>query len=203
MKTAAIILNYDFEAPVTETDIICADGGYNFAKAKGLKVKTVVGDLDSARDIESGIEIIKFDRKKDMTDGELAVRYAISAGYQRLSIYGAEGGKRLDHIMSNIVLLGIAAKLGAKCVIKGAGFDAYFVNSTFELDVERGDVVSIVPFSDELHIIGTEGLEYEIKDKIINKYLTLGVSNVAIKERVKINVVAGEAIVFRVFAREV
>jgi len=201
MKNAAIILNHDFNVIVKEEDVFCADGGYNYAKAKGLKVKAVIGDLDSAKDIEEGVETVKFNRKKDMTDGELAIRYAISMGYNKLSIYGAEGG-RLDHIMFNIILLGIAGRLGCSCVIRGEGFDAYYVKSSFELNTEFGDIISIVPFSDSINISSTEGLEYEIKNRIINKYLTLGISNVALGNKIAINLIEGEAIIFRIYRKE-
>lgn len=202
MKTAAIILNSDFNREVTEDCIICADGGYNHAKAKGLKVDVVVGDLDSAKDIAPEVKIVKFNKRKDSTDGELAIRYAISAGYKKLNIYGAEGG-RLDHVMYNVHLMAIAAKLGVKCVLRADKYDVYYVNSTFELNVNVGDIISIVPFSSSVHIMSTEGLEYDINDKEMSKFTTIGVSNKALSDKIKVVVDRGDVNVFRVFRKEV
>ena len=74
MKTAAIILNSDFNREIMGETVICADGGYNYAKAKGIKADYVVGDLDSAKDIAPEVKIVKFNKVKDSTDGELAIR---------------------------------------------------------------------------------------------------------------------------------
>lgn len=198
MKSAAIILNSDFNREIIDETVICADGGYNYAKAKNIKVDYVVGDLDSAKDIDPEVKIVKFNRMKNSTDGELAIRYAISAGHKYLNLYGADGG-RLDHVMYNVHLMAIAAKLGAKCVIRADRYDVYYVNSTFELSVNVGDIISIVPFSSDVHIMSTEGLEYDINDKDMSKFTTIGVSNVAINDKIKVVVTTGDVNIFRVF----
>ncbi len=202
MKSAAIILNSDFNREIIGDEVICADGGYNYAKAKGIKVDYVVGDLDSARDIDPDVKIVKFNKVKDSTDGELAIRYAISAGYKYLNMYGADGG-RLDHVIYNVHLMAIAAKLGAKCVIRADRYDVYYVNSTFELNVNPGDIISIVPFSSDVHIMSTEGLEYDITDEDMSKFTTIGVSNIAVSDKIKVVVTRGDVNIFRVFRKEV
>lgn len=203
MKTCAIVLNYDFSRKITEDeqDIICADGGYNRAKKNGYNPKVVVGDLDSAKDIDKDVEVIKFSKKKDKTDGELAVMYAISKGYRKINIYGASGG-RTDHVLYNLRLVAIAVKMGVRCTIKGDDFDAYYANSMFSLQAKVGEVISLVPYSEKVHIMYTEGLEYEINDVEYDMFNTVCVSNVATAENVVISIDRGDALIFRVFQKE-
>ncbi|MBQ7653360.1 MAG: thiamine diphosphokinase [Clostridia bacterium] len=202
MKSAAIVLNYDFNRKITEEDVIAADGGYNRAVARGYMPKVVVGDLDSAKDIAEGVEIVKFNKRKDQTDGELAIKYAVSAGYRKLYIYGASGG-RMDHVLYNMRLIAIAALMGVKCVICGDEFDAYYANSTFELSVKKGDLISLVPYQGKVHIMSTEGLGYEINDVELDMFNTVGVSNFAIADKITVKIDKGDALIFHVFQEEV
>lgn len=202
MDSCAVVLNSDFTRQITENVIIAADGGYNRAVKNGYMPKAVVGDLDSAKDIADGVEIIQFDRKKDKTDGELAICYAISQGYRKISLYGVHGG-RMDHVMYNLRLVAIAAKMGVKCIIKGDDFDAYYANSTFRLETVPNEIISIVPYSEKVHIMSTEGLEYEINDVEYDMFNTVCVSNVASGNKVVIYIDRGDALVFRIFQKEV
>lgn len=202
MKTCAVVLNYDFTRAITEDYIICADGGYNRAKKNGYKPQVVVGDLDSAKDIDSDVEVIEFNKRKDKTDGELAIIYAINKGYRKINVYGASGG-RLDHVMFNLRLVAIAAKMGVRCTIKGDDFDAYYANSIFKLNTVKGEVISIVPYSEKVHIMSTEGLEYEINNVEYDMFNTVCVSNVATGDNITITIDRGDALIFRVFQKEV
>lgn len=202
LEACAVVLNYDFTREIEEKDIICADGGYNRAVKNGYKPMAVVGDLDSAKDIASDVEVIKFNKRKDKTDGELAVIYAINKGYRKISIYGASGG-RMDHVMYNLRLVAIAQKMGVRCTIRGDGFDAFYANSIFNLKTQAGEVISIVPYSEKVHIMSTEGLEYEINDVEYDMFNTVCVSNVATGDNVVIKIAGGDALIFRIFRKEV
>lgn len=202
MESCAVVLNSDFSRKITEDIIIAADGGYNRAVKNGYKPKAVVGDLDSAKDIASDVEVIQFNRKKDKTDGELAICYAISQGFRKISLYGVQGG-RMDHVMYNIRLIAIAAKMGVKCEIKGDDFDAFYANSTFRLETSKNQIISIVPYSEKVHIMSTEGLEYEINDVEYDMFNTVCVSNVATGNNIVVYIDRGDALIFRIFQKEV
>ena len=202
MDSCAIVLNSDFSRKITENVIIAADGGYNRAVKNGYSPVAVVGDLDSAKDIAEGVEIIQFNKKKDKTDGELAVIYAINRGFRKISLYGVQGG-RMDHVMYNMRLIAIAAKMGVKCQIKGDDFDAFYANSTFRLETVKNEIISIVPYSEKVHIMITEGLEYEINDVEYDMFNTVCVSNVATGNKVVIYIDSGDALIFRIFQKEV
>ena len=99
MKTAAIILNTpDDIGEITESDVICADNGLSRIHV------AVVGDLDSLENRKDGLNYVVFPKEKDETDGQLALLYAKSAGYDAVTIYGATGGD-IGQILGNIGLL--------------------------------------------------------------------------------------------------
>lgn len=198
---AAIVLNCDFNREISEEYIFCADGGYKYLLSKRLKPFCVVGDFDST-EVPQGILHFQVPQRKDFTDGEYAVRLAIEKGFDDLSIYGAYGG-RIDHVLYNLNLLAIAKSLGAKAKIMGDGFDGYLIDDKIALKTEIGDIISIVPFGDEVHIMSSEGLEYEIKNLPLTKRQTKGVSNVATKKEVSIKVKRGECLLFHIFRKEV
>ena len=199
MKSAALILNgLTIAHPIKGDKIICADGGYNLAMQYNITPDIVVGDLDSAKDIADSVEVVKFSMNKDQTDGELAVHYAASRGCRKLHVYGVDGG-RLDHIICNINLLKIGADLGVRVTLHTDDCTVYLSNSTFDLDdVVIGDIISIVPFSDDLHIINTEGLKYPIKNSHISKGSTIGISNIVSSSPIRIEINEGDALIFKV-----
>ena len=59
--------------------LICADGGYKHLKALDVEPDVVLGDFDSSEE-PKGIETVKFPAEKDMTDGEIAIEYALEKG---------------------------------------------------------------------------------------------------------------------------
>lgn len=200
MYKAALILNgTSITGPIVGTEVLCADGGYKLAKQYGIKPDYIIGDFDSLDEDEydKDIKEVRFTREKDKTDGELAVLFAANKGCKKLHIYGADGG-RLDHVISNISLLHIGAKVGVRVTIHCESCTIYLAQSTFELPVEEGDTISIVPFSECVHINSTKGLKYEIKDSYLRKGTSRGISNIATSDNIHIDISEGEALVFKI-----
>ena len=86
--------------------VIAADSGYKNAKALGLTVNVLIGDMDSINKVpESGnMEIIQLPAEKDLTDTQAAVGLALDRGADNICIIGGIGS-RLDHTLSNISIL--------------------------------------------------------------------------------------------------
>ena len=102
MKTAALSLNSPEEtAPVTERDVICADGGLKHAKVAPV---AVIGDFDSLSDKPENLNYVSYPVEKNATDGQLAIDFAKEHGYDAVTIYGALKGKP-DHVLGNLGLL--------------------------------------------------------------------------------------------------
>ena len=77
------IAEYDrVRSRIAEDDmIICADSGYRHAKKMGLRPAVVLGDFDSYTRAEVECDnILTYPAKKDYTDSEIAVRYALEHG---------------------------------------------------------------------------------------------------------------------------
>lgn len=199
IKKAAIILNGDvYNGCINDNYIICVDGGYRICKEKNIVPDIIIGDLDSIdKDYDTNIKVVKFDKYKNETDGELAINYAVDTGIKHVNIYGADGG-RLDHVLGNFALVAMASTKGLKAILKTNYGDVYYANSTFELNTKINDTISIVPFTESVHIISTEGLEWNLFDKEVQKTSTLGISNVAVQENVKINIIKGSAWIFHI-----
>ena len=84
--------------------IICADSGYDRAKAFGITPDIVIGDMDSTKEAEIPFEKIVYPVRKDFTDSEIAVNYAIEKGFEEVLMFGMIG-TRMDHTLASISLL--------------------------------------------------------------------------------------------------
>ena len=92
--------------------IVCADSGYDRARAFGVKPNLVIGDMASiVSKLESGPEIITAPVQKDETDSMLCIDILIDRGFDEILFFGALGG-RPDHSFANITSLLYAAKKG-------------------------------------------------------------------------------------------
>ncbi|MDR1940610.1 MAG: thiamine diphosphokinase, partial [Clostridiales bacterium] len=146
--------------------------------------------------IYSGVKSIKYPADKDMTDGEICVRYAAAEGFGDVVIYGALGGRQ-DHVEGNIALLYLAKRLGIKAVIKDKDIEIHYADNSrsFFATVKKNIFVSIVPFFSFVHIIKTTGLKYPLIDARIEKYSSLGISNVAVDEKISVEIKKSAALI--------
>ena len=62
-----------------------------------------------------------------------------------------------------------------------------------KISVEVGKTVSLVPFSNTVHIISLEGLKYNFIGEIV-KGETKTLSNVAISDKIAVNILSGEVL---------
>ena len=94
------------ETPDKEALIIAADSGYENALKLGISPAVALGDFDSYDEslIPSNVKKIPFPPKKDFTDSQLAVEYAVEQGCTRIYLIGGISG-RLDHTLSNLAIL--------------------------------------------------------------------------------------------------
>jgi len=175
--------------------IICADGGTHHALALGVRPHAVVGDLDSLDDEDretlavSGCELLAHPARKDETDMELALVYAVERGATEVVILGALGG-RLDQSLANVLLLAHPALAGVEARIV-AGSDTVLVVRGGEERVLRGavgDTVSLLPLGGDVTGIITTGLEYPLRDGILRFALARGISNVMTAAEARVRV---------------
>ena len=93
--------------------IVAADGGWDKAAAIGLVPDLLVGDADSLAEerfaelAAAGVPIERSPVAKDESDTELAILAALRRGATHVTVLGALGGKRFDHALANVGLLGL------------------------------------------------------------------------------------------------
>ncbi|MFA6532497.1 MAG: thiamine diphosphokinase [Patescibacteria group bacterium] len=183
---------------IIKTDyLIAADGGANLFKKLGLTPNIVIGDMDSIKPkLLKKYKSINYPRKKDKTDFELAIDYCFKNKFQEIIIFGILGD-RIDHMMANIFLI---AKIQSenkliKIKIIEGNKEIFVLNKEIIIEGKIGDEISIIPISDKLEKITTEGLEYQLKNDYLLFGSTKGVSNVMNKTKSKITASAGIAVI--------
>ena len=114
-------------AALTCSDLLVAvDGGADVLERLGLRPDVLIGDMDSVGESarrtaeQGGVEMILLPTAKDETDAEAALRLVVARGAEQVTVYGALGGPRLDHLLGNLFLLAASWLEGAEiCLVDG------------------------------------------------------------------------------------
>lgn len=189
------IKNYDYiKSKIRLEDyIICADGGYNHAAKMGITPNVLIGDFDSAKDFEEIEDRIQYPTRKDFTDGELAVDYAVEHGYEDIVLI-AMTGDRADHTIADILLL-------SKCpngVLIDDNNEIYLLRDSIEIEGRKGQIISIIPIGGNAEGIITQGLEYPLNNETLYFADTRGISNVMTENKCTISLKKGMALIIKV-----
>jgi thiamine pyrophosphokinase len=164
--------------------VSAADSGAEAALRYGRIPAFVVGDFDSldphtVEELRSrGSQIIAVAAEKDETDTELAVQHAMKQSATEITLLGALGGSRFDHMLANVLLLAgfesppIRIVDGASLgwLLKGPG--------TAVIDGEKGDLLSLLPLTANADGVSTKGLYYPLHGETLHFGKPRGVSNV-------------------------
>jgi thiamine pyrophosphokinase len=187
--------------------VVAADGGARVAQHYGVRVNTVIGDMDSlsAEEVDAlqaqGATVLRHPAEKNETDLELALMHAVERGARWLRVVGATGG-RLDQSISNIYLL--ALPLLAHCDIKlVAGKQAVWLARAGTTDISgaAGDTISLIPLNGTARGVRTEGLYYPLHDEDLYFGPARGVSNVMNGEQAAVTLREGVLLVVHTIGR--
>jgi thiamine pyrophosphokinase len=192
-----------------EGPVIAADGGFVRAERLGLRLTLLVGDLDSIdpasveRARAAGLRIERAATDKDESDSELALLAAIRLGATRITLLGALGGQRLDHLLANVGLLAHPALIGRDLVLVDApsrvtlltapGPDGGPIRRSFP--GRPGDLVTLLPFGARVAGITTAGLRYPLVDGSLDPGPARGLSNERIAPVAEVSVRDGRLLV--------
>lgn len=197
--SAILFLNGDKPAALPDTAgrfVVCADGAYAYARPCNPDV--VLGDFDSFNltDVPAGVEIVRHPVQKNYTDGHLAVEFLHERGVRDVQIYGATGGARPDHELCNYSLLAYARELGMTAELVADAVTVRFLrDEVFTGSAPEDTLVSVVPFSDIIHILYTKGLKYRAECLTVDKVHIVSVSNAALGGEFSVSV-TGSALLF-------
>ncbi len=158
-----------------EDKVVCADSGVDFAIANSIRPDEVYGDLDSISAegrnfIEvSNIPLKTFPVEKDMTDTELAIR-SCDPSSEILLICSLQG--RPDHVLTNILLVSRLRREGRSIICSDGHTDIIPLFGKDEIHIDdvldpSDKAISLIPVSDEVTGVSTEGLYYPLNDATI------------------------------------
>lgn len=190
--------DYTYIASILHKDdyIVCADGGYRHALRLGVSANIVLGDMDSIDMDLSNVETKLFPTKKDYTDGELAIHHVIERGFDDILILGGVGS-RLDHTLTNIFLLRQCVDSGIKACIVNEYNSIYMIGKYICVSGEIGDIVSLIPLTENVKIESTSGLEYDASGICLNFGTSIGNSNVMTEQMCSIKLESGYCLVIK------
>lgn len=184
--------------------IICADGGTNTAWEAGIIPDMVMGDFDS---IENEVieklsfektQFIKFSSEKDESDLELSVLKATTLTPSEIIIFGALG-KRLDHIIGNLMLLTIPLEAGIKGYILEEDYEIHLIDNENEIELDGGNssIISLFPLSPVVKGVETRGLKYPLVKEDLYLGRSRGLSNEFAENKAWIKIKEGKLLIIK------
>lgn len=188
------INNYDI--------VICADGGANHAFYLDIIPTIIIGDLDSVKEEvldfyrQNDVRIEKYPTMKDETDTQLAMLKAVELGADDITFIGAIG-YRFDHSYANVSLLLYLLNRNIKGKIINEKNEIYLMNKSIEVYGKIGDILSLIPYSQNVEEIYTEGLYYALSGQNMSLEMPYGISNVFTSEKASIRIKSGLLLVIK------
>lgn len=190
------------------------DHGLEFFDRCGLIPDYIVGDFDSVAeevlekyqqaergaDSVSGrrTEIVRLNPMKDDTDTEHALHMALDLGCTCIHMFGATG-TRIDHVLGNLQLLGIALRQQAECMMIDPYNRIRLIDRETVLEKKHqfGKYVSLLPYTPQVTGLTLEGFLYSLSNHTMSSFYLehaapiSGVSNEITAECAKITLKEG------------
>jgi thiamine pyrophosphokinase len=171
--------------------LIAVDGGANHCHQMGLRPDLLIGDMDSITpDVRAAFhDLLKicYSPDKNETDLELALSHLFHPNIERISVFGALGG-RTDHTLGNLTLL---ARYPGKVFLESASESLLVIPGHTEFLTWPGQTISLIPLHGPARGITTQGLKWALEEGTLDKNF-IGMSNVATGHNVSITVKEGD-----------
>lgn len=172
------------------TNIIAADSGYDYCRKSEVIPNVIIGDFDSVLcDLPNNVKHISLPTKKDETDFEACLKYCKNNGLNKVSVFGAWGG-RPGHSFAAVFAALKYFKQGIDITFISEKHKMFFVSDECAIP-RQGGYVSIFALSDLSAEITLSGFEYPLENCILEPCSPLGVSNKIIGDNGVISVKKG------------
>ena len=160
--------------------VLCADAGWQLARAAGVRPDLVIGDFDSS-DAPKDVPSVRVPAEKDDTDTLLCLKHGLRRGYDDFWIAGGLGG-RPDHALANLQSLRFAAGQGARAVLcDGINWATVLTGGSIRVprDVLGPGPVKLSVFAlDEIcRGVTIRGAKWQMEEGTLSNAFPLGVSN--------------------------
>lgn len=179
---------------VKDAFIIAADGGVEKLRTAGIVPDMIIGDFDSLGARPSGDNVRIFPIEKDDTDTLLALKEAISLGFDTVIISGGLGGE-LDHTVANLQTLLYASERGVNAFLTDGVTTAAVVTRSIKLSAENTGRCSVFAFGGDADGVNISGLKYEAENISLSPSFPLGVSNSFIGKEANISLKSGRLLI--------
>ncbi len=166
------------EVALTRGFVVAVDGALQLFQRFGLRPHLILGDFDSVThevlEDFAEIEKVSYSTDKDQTDGELALRYLLDRGYDKLDIFGAIDTEfETDQMLANIFALSIANEYSRASGVRVAARlvdhiqHIYLLeNESLSLSGQAGHLLSIVPISQQV-TLSVSGVKWPLQEATI------------------------------------
>lgn len=177
------------------SEVIGVDGGGEALVELDYLPRLLIGDFDSLsaqqldKFVAAGVEILRYPEKKDETDLELALDWAIEQGATEVKILGGLGG-RLDHTMGNVGILVRALKRGVSAMLVDEGQMVCVFDRQMEFPLQAGWALSLIPLPEADGVV-TQGLEYPLNRETLRFMDTRGLHNRVINNPGRVELESG------------
>ena len=185
MRRCLIIAGGDYApiGPVGEDFVLACDRGLAYAQREGIVPDLILGDFDSyCGTLPEGIPVLRYPVEKDDTDAMLAVRWAADNGFDAIRLACCFGG-RLDHLLSNIQTMYLAAKLGMEAEARDERSELRVLRpGTYRLPYRAGWSLSLLALTEKVWGLSIRGTKYEVRNVTLQNPTTLGQSNAFVSD---------------------
>ncbi len=165
--------------------IVAVDGGSIWLDGLGRRPDRLIGDLDStppelvATLERAGTRVDRHPTDKDASDLELALAASGINPDDDVVVLGALGGSRLDHEISNLLLLADSTVTGRSIrFVHGVSTVRRVLGDTdLALTGAPGDLVSLLPIGGDAEGVTTAGLRWPLRNAVLRIGRSRGLSN--------------------------
>ncbi|HIZ41046.1 MAG TPA: thiamine diphosphokinase [Candidatus Gemmiger excrementigallinarum] len=196
---SAVPVESEMAAYVQPGDFIVAcDAGYRNAAKLGVRPDLIVGDFDSAPQPETNRETIVLPHVKDDTDTQFAARWLVEHGYEEVTLLGALGGSRIEHMFANVSTGLFLAMHGIKTILADARSEMHYLLPGKELVLERKDWMYLSVFALGAPMTGVtlQGVYYPLENATLSELdYPLGTSNEFIEPVAHLQCAGGHGLV--------
>ncbi len=174
--------------------VIAADAGIEKLNKAGIVPDLIIGDFDSLGARPSGENVRVFPVEKDDTDTMLALKEAMSLGYDTVIISGGLGGE-LDHTVANLQTLLYACDNGINAYLTDGITTATVISDKVVFPSDSKGRCSVFAFGGEANGVNISGLKYEASGVTLSPSFPLGVSNHFVGKEAKISLESGRLLI--------
>jgi thiamine pyrophosphokinase len=176
--------------------VICADGGYMYARKENIVPDVIIGDFDSWQGgYPEDIKIIRYPKEKDDTDTLLCFKFGMELGFSDFVISGGMGG-RIDHTVANLQCMSFAVENGKKIWMTDNRNSVTMISGgEITIKKKEGCKLSLLSFSGECRGVSAKGVKYPLENAVLRSDFPIGASNEFVGETALITCLSGQLLI--------